>query len=352
MIKTFELARDIKENPSEITELNTYAGSLFSGAIVGTINDANIKKFNHWTSASATGSYYQSIYNTHVTASTAIELATITFGYSISSSFYGAANETNKTEKNRIYKLYAKQLLGNENGRFSISGTIRDELVFLSFTRSQRKDELRKETLTMKSFNSGASGGPTPAITATQEYTWSDTGAASSYTKGLRGDYADLISGSLVAGQVYYQAGTLVLIPENFSNTSSVTTDPGNTWSGSFDYGAMALSGGGGTLDNTIDAMRYRIRNLSLINTTILHSTLYFCRALNDEFNYSSNPTFIDSSNRIITTSGSNNLTSRTYITKVGLVGENNELLAVASISEPLKKTPENERTIIVRLDY
>lgn len=352
MIKTFDLARDIKEQPSEITELNTYGGAIFSGSTVGTIDEANIKKFNHWTSGTLTGSYYQSLYSTHVTASTAIELMTITYGYSISSSFYAATNETNGTEKNRIYKLYSKYLNGSEDERFSISGTLRDELIFLNFARSQKKDELRKETITIKSFNSGASGGDGATPPATQEATWSDNGAASSFTKGIRGDYADLLSGTTVAGRIYYQAGILALIPEVFSNTSSVSTDPGNTWSGSFDYGAMALSGGGGGLDNTIDAMRYRFRNFSLINTTVLHSTLYFCRALNDEFNYSSNPSFIDGDNRIITTSGSNNLTTRTYMTKVGLMGENNELLAVASISEPLKKTPENERTIIVRLDF
>lgn len=353
MIKTLDPARDIKEQPSEITELNTYGGSIFSGALVGTVAEANIKRFDHWASASATGSYYHSLYSTHYTASTAIELINVSFGYSISSSFYGATNETNQAEKSRIYKLHAKMLLGGENERFSISGSAKDELIFLSFAKSQKKDELRKENITFKSIFSGASGGAAGvSIPANNEYTWSDSNAASVYTKSIRGDYAEIKSGSSVAGHVYYQAGVVVLIPEVFSNTSSVATNPGNTWSGSFDYGAMALSGGGGGLDNTIDAMRFRVRNLSIINTTVLHSTLYFCRALNDEFNYSSNPTFLDSDKRIIPTSGSNNLTTRTYITKVGLTGENNELLAIGSLSEPLKKAPDLERTIVVRLDF
>jgi hypothetical protein len=39
-------------------------------------------------------------------------------------------------------------------------------------------------------------------------------------------------------------------------------------------------------------------------------------------------------------------------VTTVGLYSANNELLGVAKLSEPLKKTPTNELTLRVRLDY
>ena len=42
----------------------------------------------------------------------------------------------------------------------------------------------------------------------------------------------------------------------------------------------------------------------------------------------------------------------RSYVTTVGLYSADNELLAVAKLSEPLKKTPSNEVTLRVRLDY
>jgi len=41
-----------------------------------------------------------------------------------------------------------------------------------------------------------------------------------------------------------------------------------------------------------------------------------------------------------------------TYITTIGLYSAANELLAIAKLSEPLKKTPEVDMTIRVRLDY
>ena len=40
------------------------------------------------------------------------------------------------------------------------------------------------------------------------------------------------------------------------------------------------------------------------------------------------------------------------YLTTVGLYSVDNELLAVAKLSEPLKKDPTNEMIMRVRLDY
>ena len=42
----------------------------------------------------------------------------------------------------------------------------------------------------------------------------------------------------------------------------------------------------------------------------------------------------------------------RAYITTVGLYSADNELLAVAKLSEPIRKDPTNEVTLRVRLDY
>ena len=40
------------------------------------------------------------------------------------------------------------------------------------------------------------------------------------------------------------------------------------------------------------------------------------------------------------------------YITTIGLYNAQNELLAVAKLSEPLRKDPTNEVTIRVRTDH
>jgi hypothetical protein len=89
-------------------------------------------------------------------------------------------------------------------------------------------------------------------------------------------------------------------------------------------------------------------------NVTNINSTLIFCRASADEFNYSSNPTFTDDSGRIkvIDVGQEDVQQSFTYVTSVGLYDSNNNLLAVAKVSRPIEKSPERDLTLRLRLDY
>ena len=82
-----------------------------------------------------------------------------------------------------------------------------------------------------------------------------------------------------------------------------------------------------------------------------MNSTIYFTRANTGDYNYSANPTYLSASK--IRVKGDNPFAEPvSYITTVGLYSADNELLAVAKLSEPLKKTPSNELTLRVRLDY
>ena len=104
-----------------------------------------------------------------------------------------------------------------------------------------------------------------------------------------------------------------------------------------------AISGG-------CDILRHRIYNVQFNNTTELNSTIYFCRANHNEFNYSSNPTYLSASKLVVKNNSQD--TPVSYATSVGLYSPDNELIAVAKLSEPMKKDPSNEFTVRVRLDY
>ncbi len=106
----------------------------------------------------------------------------------------------------------------------------------------------------------------------------------------------------------------------------------------------------GSSLQTACDSLRHRILNISFNNTTELNSTVYFCRAHHNEFNYSSNPSYLTESQIRVKNVPSDMPVS--YITTVGLYSPDNELLAAAKLSEPLKKDPTNELTLRVRLDY
>jgi len=106
----------------------------------------------------------------------------------------------------------------------------------------------------------------------------------------------------------------------------------------------------GSSVTSSCDALRHRIYNMSFNNTTDINSTIYFCRAATNKFNYSSNPTYVSSSQIVVKSVASDAPIS--YITTVGLYNSANELLATAKLSEPLKKDPNNELVLRVRLDY
>jgi len=110
----------------------------------------------------------------------------------------------------------------------------------------------------------------------------------------------------------------------------------------------------GSEISASADAIRHRIYNIEFNNTTELNSTVYFCRVHHNEFNYSTNPTYLGtelSASKIEVKNVASD-SPVAYVTGVGLYSTDNELLATAKLSEPLRKDPTNELTLRVRLDY
>ena len=103
-------------------------------------------------------------------------------------------------------------------------------------------------------------------------------------------------------------------------------------------------------ISSSADAFRNRIYNLQFNNTIELNSTVYFCRVKHNEFNYSSNPTYLSGSQIRIKNESTDIPIS--YITSIGLYSADNQLLAVGKFSEPIRKDNNIELTFRARLDY
>ena len=249
---------------------------------------------------------------------------------------------------------------------------VKDEIKKGSFSLSLRTGSVPTDESSnaMNLIKDGALNGDTLVL--------SDHGGSTSYyVNSPAGEYGLLYSASgdngtvnKALGLLYYQAGIAFITSSIFRDpteydTLLLTSDmEGGAFSGSGQINAMVANN---TLDErtgSVEAMfvsgaisascgglRNSIRDISFNNTTELNSTIYFCRASHNEFNYSSNPTFIDTTSKIRVKETSFDQPS-TYITAIGLYSADNELLAVAKLSEPIKKTPENELTFRVRLDY
>ena len=114
------------------------------------------------------------------------------------------------------------------------------------------------------------------------------------------------------------------------------------------------------SLDNIIDHIggtRFSSGTLSSMafqNQTNIQSSIYFCRAAPGEFNYSTNPTYLDANGNLQVIEDQTDPTERsfTFITTVGLYNANNEVMAVGKLSRPIEKNDEKDLTIRVRLDF
>jgi hypothetical protein len=76
----------------------------------------------------------------------------------------------------------------------------------------------------------------------------------------------------------------------------------------------------------------------------------FFVRATNREFNYSNNPTYVNTDGTFVETTF--NTDPQTFITTVGLLNDANEMIAVAKTSQPIVKSFDKEVLIKVKLSF
>ena len=356
---------DVATTRTLLHEAVPITGTIPSGTYTA---EANIKNYAH--------GMFQSVFDYPFLSSSANHIFDITVGFASNSSLSKSApnTEAQQAKKINIYNQMAQMLVGydetgairnfDKDGDLS-GGTKMKEVFFINFARLLNKDEIKKGSFSMTLLT----GSTIPKRDFTvEQLTINDTGSLTDYrVNSPAGEYGFLYSttGSQV-GLIYYQAGIAVITgsvyggdlnasatgkglfgPPGSGSYSTTATSDIHTNSSSYE---CYMTGVAGSISGACDGVRNTIKTLSFNNTTELNSTIYFCRASHNEYNYSSNPTYLNSSKLVVKNKSSDMPVS--YITSVGLYSADNELLAVAKLSEPLKKTPTNELTLRVRLDY
>jgi len=338
------------------------ADSITAGAWTG--DSPTLTSFNKSTTqeAAASGNYYLNVYQTTATDANAQVQFNIAYGDGKGSgSLYFDSGIPGKSPTSAVYGQFQNIVLGDENINFNFGGTNIDRFYAISVDRARFKGNILPGTMTLRI--SGSDGTSNQSL-----YLTDDSVQATSVTFNEAGRVFQLLSGS---------AGSIT--------TSTITDDAGNTYtagytpSGSYglflpDIGTLLLNpaaldlpptSGGVDLntdrtadndsDNPLKLFNYingtGAQSFTLNSQENLTSDYVFIRARNSEFNYSSNPSFISgSTGEVIYTDFINNPTS--YITTVGMYNDENELLAVAKLSKPLKKDFTKEALIRVKLDF
>ncbi len=361
-----------------------------------------------------TSSLFQTVHDQDFTLQTANEVLDMTVGLY----FSGTTVQDTKTgedsagkllfpstslqmrEKVDIYKQHALVLLGDVNGRFAspfgsaTSSDLIDEALFIDYKRLFFRDGIKRETFAMQFYQTSSNNGAGPAADTVSNLgitsengvkIFTDAGAAANQEVSFGGKVSNVVDSGDTnrnVGLLFNDQGVLVLdLAKVISGTEYVTgvidaMSPAaiaghtDTAAGLTLIGDQSAGNPNATfipdfltsasLDNIVDhfaSTRFSsgtLTSMTFQNQTIINSTLVFARATADEFNYSSNQTFVDSDNRIVVIDEGQEDVQQTFtfITSVGLYDANNNLLAVAKLSRPVEKNPEKDVTFRVRLDF
>ncbi len=367
--KTFT-SDDIANTRTLLHEAIPMTGSIVNGVTYDETTPAatNIKTYGH--------GMFQSVYDYPYQSSSANHVFDITQGIHPDASL-GTSTDTYYAKRKNVYNQMAQVLVGHDvNGtvrKFDIDGDLTggtkyNNVFFLNFARLLGKDEIKKGSFEISlgitvGFNTDKVSMHADLVKI------SDTGAETNYkVNSPAGEYGILsiesqtgtrLNGAITTaalkrcGLIFYQAGIAVITTDIFeAGADGPVSGYLDTTSCNMNstQDMNTLLGANGTMDAVSDAIRKRISNISFSNTTELNSTIYFCRVGHNDFNYSSNPTYLENSKVRVKSKSTDSPVS--YITTVGLYSADNEMLAVAKLSEPLRKDPTNDMTLRVRLDY
>ncbi len=396
---------DIKSTRSYLNQLVDFVENDISGS-------STRRKYKVFVTGGigpgVTSSLFQTIYDQDYQLQTSNALFDITFGlYSGSNSVSTTATGQDSAgkllfpssslmmrEKVNIYRQFAQTLLGNaehsfvapfksgiDGASFGTTSNAIGEALFLTHKRLFVRDGVKRETFAMRFFQSSSFGDlyshkgleyynllVSPANPASGSFIYTDVGSATSIerspTGGDVGNVVDASNTSRTVGLMFYQEGVTVLDMAKILSggqhmsgaISAINTSGIEHVSASFIPGFITSA----SMDNVLDHItqtRFGSGSNTVMtyqNNTQINSTLVFCRATADEFNYSTNPTYTDTNGRIIVIDETqqNIQKSFSFVSTVGLFDANDELLAVAKLSRPVEKNDEKDLTFRVRLDF
>ena len=255
-----------------------------------------------------------------------------------------------------IYNQYRQLHYNDDTQNFMFGTHIPDDIYVININRARYK-----QRLTLGSLNLNISGASFSSVVAGAEISQSiihltdDSVTNGQFADSNLGPVYRIVSGTngTVSGSVtdqlslngsasnyglfYPQSGLIILNGDAFHGGLNPATNTGAT-------------------SNTDRNHRKLFNHISaagsfIIDTTEeINSQFYFVRARNDQYNYTNNDSFVDTSSNI--RFDSMKLNPKVFITTVGLYNDAFELLGIAKLSQPVTKDFTKEALIRVKLDY
>jgi len=329
------------------------ADSITAGAWTNNASTLATYHKNASQAASDSGRYYVSVYNSDAVATQEVQF-NIAYGDSKGSgSIPYDASIAGKSPTSTVYGQFQNIVLGDENSDFIFGDFTSSRFYALTLDRARFKGNLFPGNMTLTLSGSGMeSRSLTDNSKEVTSTVFNEAGRVFQLVSGSAGTVNTTVnangysenSGSY--GLFLPDIGTILLNPYALDGTVADggialgTSDVTNAKAVNTNKMFLAVSGGAG------------LGNPFTINSQEnLTSDFVFVRARNSEYNYSANPSFISSSTGAVLYNDFINA-PQTFITTVGLYNDENELLATAKLSKPLKKDFTKETLVRVKLDF
>jgi hypothetical protein len=321
-------------------------------------------------STAISAQYYHNVYNVDPSTDTSAEVQfAVAYGHvDGSGSVTLATNDNSLLATKATYAQYRAMLLDNPANKFQMenaSGIATDtnDIYVINLSRARFREEMDAGNWSLKL--TGGNG----------TFTFiDDSGKKFSDKFGRAGRVFRIASGSLNLGTqneatinsttasnglgyglFYPDRGIIVLNPAAIGDTLG-TIDNQTIYTAD---GEVVQSGSLTPSHLTTSEQYNHMRLVQCISdggdfearrTEDISTQHFFVRATNREFNYSNNPTYVETDGTFSEPTFETD--PKTYITTVGLYNDANELIAVAKTSQPVPKSFDKEVLIKVKLSF
>jgi hypothetical protein len=320
--------------------------------------------FTSSTQANATsGQYYYNVYNANPATDFSAEIQyAVAYGHVDGSGSVDLATDDNSLLATKAtYAQYRAMLLDNPTQKFQFengSGVATDTngIYIINIARARFREEMDAGNWSLKL--SGSNG----------LFTFiDDSGKKFGDTLGKAGRVFKIVSGSLNLGTqsdatvnsttasnglgygaFYPDKGIIIL------NAAAIGDTIGNVGEVGF-ANTGSLVGGTATTHEAYNhkLLHYAIKkgeDFEARRTEDVSTQHFFVRATNREFNYSNNPTYVNTDGTFAETTFVSD--PQTFVTTIGLYNDANEMIAVAKTSQPIVKSFDKEILIKVKLSF
>jgi hypothetical protein len=313
----------------------------------------------NYASPTSSGQFYLELFKTSTEAASAtgnVEFS-IAYGHKVgsgSSDFSTGTGGEGFNASRTIYSQYRQLVYGDEDQTFTFNGTTPDDIYVINIERARIKQGLKLGSLNLQlTSGSAGTGGrlhlTDDSTTTTGSATLTNLGRQFNLVSGSSGTMlgstlAQTDSGSY--GFVYPDAGIIIMNPSALKTVIGGAAGASET----FDITPSASSNSDGLNNKKLYHAISGAGSFIVDAEEKVSSQFYFTRITNQEFNYSTNPSFTNNDGVLKFDSMANN--PKVYITTVGLYNNANELLATAKLSQPLAKDFTKEALVRIKLDY